>query len=129
MSKLLRTVSFASASLKTLALAIVLVLCGANTVFAQSPSLVCPDAADVNCNQDLPMATFSNVEGSGYTADLTYTDAVVSGSGCDVRIARTYAANFTSADDSYTQTCTVVHRVADFEAPVFVGAPSNATYE
>ncbi|MFN5619901.1 MAG: hypothetical protein ACK478_01235, partial [Flavobacteriales bacterium] len=46
-----------------------------------------------------------------------------------VRIARTYAANFTSADDSYTQTCTVVHRVADFEAPVFVGAPSNATYE
>ncbi|MFN5620021.1 MAG: hypothetical protein ACK478_01840, partial [Flavobacteriales bacterium] len=55
-----------------------------SSVSAQiSPSLVCPDAADVNCNQDLPMATFSNLEGSGYTADLTYTDAVVSGSGCD----------------------------------------------
>jgi hypothetical protein len=129
MSKLLRTVSFASASLKTLALAIVLVLCGANTVFAQLPSLVCPDAADVNCNQDLPMATFADLEGSGYTASIAFSDAVVSGSGCEVRIARTYTATFTSTDDSYTNVCTVVHRVADFEAPVFVGAPSNSTYE
>jgi hypothetical protein len=127
MSKLLRTVSFASASLKTLALAIVLVLCGANTVFAQS--LVCPQAADVNCNQDLPMATFADLDGSGYTASMSFSDAVISGSGCEVQIARTYTATFTSADDSYTQMCTVVHRVADFEAPVFVGAPSDATYE
>jgi hypothetical protein len=127
MSKLLRTVSFASASLKTLALAIVLVLCGANTVFAQS--IVCPESADVNCNQDLPMATFADLEGSGYTASMSFSDAVISGSGCDVQIARTYTATFTSADDSYTEMCTVVHRVADFEAPVFVDAPGDATYE
>jgi hypothetical protein len=129
MSKLLRAVSFASASLKTLALAIVLVLCGANTVFAQLPSLVCPDDADVNCNQDLPMATFADLEGSGYTASIAFSDAVVSGSGCVVSIARTYTATFTSTDDSYTNVCTAVHRVADFEAPVFVDAPGDATYE
>lgn len=127
MSKLLRTVSFASASLKTLALAIVLVLCGANTVFAQS--IVCPDAADVNCVGDLPMATFADLEGSGFSVDMTYTDAFVSGTGCNSQIARTYVASFSRPDSSYTQMCTVVHRVADFEAPVFVDAPGDATYE
>ena len=100
MSKLLRTVSFASASLKTLALAIVLVLCGANTVFAQLPSLVCPPAADVNCDQDLPMATVADLDGSEYTVDLTYTDAFVSGSACDSQVARTYVASFSSPDSS-----------------------------
>lgn len=127
MSKLLRTVSFASASFKTLALAIVLVICGANTPFAQT--LVCPDAADVDCLGDLPPATVTGLEGSGFEVSITFSDVVLSGSDCDVRIARTYVATFTRPDFSFSQTCVTVFRVADFEAPEFVDAPGNASYQ
>ncbi len=75
------------------------------------------------------MATFAGLEDSGFSVDLSFTDALVSGTGCDSQIARTYVASFSRPDSSYTQMCTVVHRVADFEAPVFVDAPGDATYE
>jgi hypothetical protein len=128
MSKLLRTVSFASASLKTLALAIVLVLCGANTVFAQT--IDCPDGQDVNCIDDITaQPTILDLEGSGFSVDISFSDAVVMGSGCDVSIARTYVATFSRPDSSYSNVCTVMHRIADYEAPVFVNAPVDATYE
>ena len=129
MSKLLRTVSFASANFKALALAIVLVICGANTSFAQNPSLVCPADGDVNCLGDIPAASISGLEGSGFEVSVVYSDAVISGTACDQSISRSWVATFTSPEFEYTETCSSIFRVADFEAPVFVDAPGNASYQ
>ncbi len=129
MSKLLRTVSFASASLKTLAIAIVLVLCGASDAFAQS-FLVCPPDGDVNCIGDVPSVSFLNAAESGYDAvSIIVSDATISGSACDYTIARTWTVTFSGPEGSFTESCSSIFRIADFEDPTFVNAPANATYQ
>ena len=129
MSKLLRAVSFASASLKTLAIAIVLVLCGASDAFAQS-FLVCPPDGDVNCIGDVPSVSFLNAAESGYDAvSIIVSDATISGSACDYTIARTWTVTFSGPEGSFTESCSSIFRIADFEDPTFVNAPANATYQ
>jgi len=135
MSKLLRTVSFASASLKTLAMAIVLVLCGASDAFAQ-PSIMCPDDVRVDCVQDLSdfdlvgTVQVSNTE--GYFVDVTFSDNWINSNGnpCRRNYNRTYVVTFTDESGaSFSQVCTQSIQVFDFEAPVFADAPANLNFQ
>ena len=129
MSKLLRTVSFASARFKTLALAIVFVLCGASDAFAQN-YLVCPADGDVDCLGDVPSISFLDAAEAGFDAvDVVESTTTISGDDCDYTIARTWTVTFSNGETTFTESCTAIFRIADFEAPVFVNAPANASYQ
>jgi hypothetical protein len=129
MSKLLRTVSFASAKLKTLALAIVFVLCGASDAFAQN-YLVCPADGDVDCLGDVPSISFLDAAEAGFDAvDVVESTTSISGDDCDYTIARTWTVTFSNGETTFIESCTAIFRIADFEAPVFVNAPANANYQ
>ena len=100
MSKLLRTVSFASASFRTLVLAIVFVLCCASDAFAQGPNLYlqCPADGDVNCLGDVP--SISAAEAGFDAVDVVESTSIISGNDCDYTIARTWTVTFANADTS-----------------------------
>jgi large repetitive protein len=138
MSKLLRTVSFASANLKMLVIAIVFVLCGANQAFAQPsslPSIVCPSNVRVNCLADMDnfdlVGWVSVINAEGYSVDVTYSDDWVNSNGnpCRRNYNRVFVVTFTNEEGSFSQVCTQSIKVFDFEAPTFVNAPANIAYQ
>jgi len=98
--------------------------------FINAIEFICPEAQDVNCIDDITaQPAITGLEGSGFVVDVSYSDQTLSGSACDRTIARTYYATFYSENSSFVQSCTVVHRIADFEAPVFINPPADATYQ
>ncbi|MFN5294297.1 MAG: T9SS type A sorting domain-containing protein [Flavobacteriales bacterium] len=134
MSKLLRTVSFASASLKALALAIVFVLCGASDAFAQ-PSINCPSNATVSCIEDLSdfdATGWVSVDNSdGFNVSVVYSDNWVNSNGnpCRRVYQRTFVVTFTQSETEFSLNCTQQIQVKDLELPQFINAPSNVAYQ
>lgn len=135
MSKLLHAVNLAQAGLKSLALAIVFVLCGASDAFAQ-PSIQCPtDNIRVDCLEemfDFDQVGTVTVSGSeGYDVAITYVDNQVNSNNnpCRRIFNRTYNVDFTNEAGTISLMCTQTIKVFDFEAPVFVDAPANANYQ
>ncbi|MFM7233020.1 MAG: T9SS type A sorting domain-containing protein [Flavobacteriales bacterium] len=135
MTKLLRTVNLASASLKTLALAIVLVLCGANEAFAQ-PSISCPNDVRVNCVDDMSnpdlVGSVAIFNAEGYTVAIATEDTWINSNGnpCRRNYDRTYIVTFTSEEgEEIVLTCSQMIRVFDFAAPSFIDAPASVSYQ
>jgi len=105
MSKLLRTVSFASANLKMLVIAIVFVLCGANQAFAQpsnQPSIDCPPNVEVSCLDDMSdfdaVGWVSVMDADGYSINVTYSLSAYDRCGGDVTVEQFGSSS--SADDT-----------------------------
>ncbi|MFM2202005.1 MAG: hypothetical protein RL040_1205, partial [Bacteroidota bacterium] len=92
--------------------------------------IICPSDGEVSCIGDLPVVYAPGAGEAGYeTVDVVYSDVVLSGNDCDYTLARTWTVTFTSPENTLTESCTAVFRVADFQAPVFVGAPADASYQ
>jgi hypothetical protein len=92
--------------------------------------LVCPADGDVNCIGDVPSISFIGAAEAGFDAVVVVeSTSIISGNDCDYTIARTWTVTFSNVETTITESCTAIFRIADFEAPVFVNAPENATYQ
>ena len=134
MGKLLRTVVLAAAKLKTIALAMLFVLCGASDAFAQ-PSINCPSNVTVSCVDDLSdfdATGWVSIEGAvDYNVDVVFSDNWINSNGnpCRRVYQRTFVVTFTQSEIEFSLNCTQQILVRDFELPEFVNAPSNVAYQ
>jgi hypothetical protein len=137
MSKLLHAVNLAQAGLKSLALAIVFVLCGAMGASAQTAPiyLTCPEDGNVNCfselNDIMPSIAYGAAIEAGYSVSpVVFSDVIIEEiSACTYTLSRTWTVTFTSEATSFSEFCTAIYSVDDLLAPVIVNAPADAAYQ